>query len=71
MSVLSKDDRAFWDENGYVIIHDAVLPENVIAAKAAVWGFFGNAARQSGKLLPQPVPSAFIYILLQPHGNPI
>ena len=39
MSVLSEEDRAFWDENGYVIIHDAVPSENIKAAKAAVWDF--------------------------------
>ena len=39
MSVLSKEDRTFWNENGYVIIHDAVPPENTKAAKAAVWDF--------------------------------
>ena len=40
MSILSKEDRAFWDENGYVIIHDAVPPENINAAEGAIWNFF-------------------------------
>ena len=39
MSVLSKEDRAFWDENGYVIIHEAVPPENIKAAYHAIWDF--------------------------------
>ncbi len=39
MSILNTEDRAFWDEHGYVIIHDAVPPENIKAAKAAVWDF--------------------------------
>ena len=39
MPVLSQDDRAFWEENGYVVVHDAVPPENVKAAEQAVWRF--------------------------------
>ena len=30
--ILSKEDNKFWDENGYVIIHEAVPPENIKAA---------------------------------------
>jgi hypothetical protein len=39
VSVLSEEDRAFWDENGYVIIHDAVPAENIKAAENAIWNF--------------------------------
>ena len=39
MHVLSAEDRAFWEENGYVIVHDAVPQENVKEAEQAVWDF--------------------------------
>jgi hypothetical protein len=37
--VLSAEDLAFWDENGYVILHDAVSRENREAAAAAICEF--------------------------------
>jgi ectoine hydroxylase-related dioxygenase (phytanoyl-CoA dioxygenase family) len=37
--LLSPEDRAFWEENGYVIIHDAVPQENVTAVIDAIWDF--------------------------------
>lgn len=39
MAVLSPSDRAFWEENGYVIIHDAVPKENLDAVIDAIWTF--------------------------------
>lgn len=39
MAVLSTEDRAFWDENGYVIIHEAVPQKNLTAVVDAVWEF--------------------------------
>src|SRR4051812_24930555 len=41
MHVLSEADRAFWEANGYVIVHDAVPPENVRAVVDALWEFQG------------------------------
>ena len=35
--VLSHTDLAFWDEHGYVVLHDAVPAESRDAAAAAVW----------------------------------
>jgi hypothetical protein len=35
--VLSADDLAFWDEHGYVILHDAVPADSRAAAAQAVW----------------------------------
>src|SRR5947209_2909071 len=35
--VLSADDLAFWDEHGYVILHDAVPADSLAAAAQAVW----------------------------------
>jgi len=39
--VLSAQDRAFWDENGYVIIHNAVPQENLDAVIEDIWAFLG------------------------------
>jgi hypothetical protein len=39
--VLSAADLEFWDRNGYVILHDAVPPENCEAAVAAICEFLG------------------------------
>ena len=36
---LSDADLAFWDENGYVVLHDAVPPENAQAAAQAIYDF--------------------------------
>jgi hypothetical protein len=39
--VLSADDLAFWDEHGYVVLHDAVAPADRDAAAQAVWDHAG------------------------------
>ena len=39
--VLSAQDFAFWEENGYVILHEAVSAENCRAAEQAMWEFLG------------------------------
>ena len=39
--VLSVEDRAFWNENGYVVIHNAAPPENLKAVVEDIWGFLG------------------------------
>jgi ectoine hydroxylase-related dioxygenase (phytanoyl-CoA dioxygenase family) len=40
-AVLSPDDLAFWDEHGYVIVHDAVPADSLAAAAEAVWDHVG------------------------------
>jgi ectoine hydroxylase-related dioxygenase (phytanoyl-CoA dioxygenase family) len=37
--VLRAEDRAFWEENGYVVIHNAVPQENLGAVVEAIWRF--------------------------------
>ena len=37
--VLSDADLAFWDKNGYVVLHDAVSPDDCRAAERAIWDF--------------------------------
>jgi hypothetical protein len=39
MHVLTAEDKAFWDENGYVIIHNAVPQENLDAVIEVMWDF--------------------------------
>ncbi|MBX3013659.1 MAG: phytanoyl-CoA dioxygenase family protein [Caldilineaceae bacterium] len=39
--VLSAEDRAFWEENGYVIIHNAVPQANLEAVVEDIWAFLG------------------------------
>jgi len=39
--VLSAADLAFWEENGYVVVHDAVPPGNCRAAAQAIYDFLG------------------------------
>ena len=41
MPVLTKEDKAFWNENGYIVIHEAVPLENIKAAENAIWNFLG------------------------------
>ena len=37
--VLSQEDLAFWEENGFVVVHNAVPDENLEAAVNAIWDF--------------------------------
>ncbi|MEZ4620603.1 MAG: hypothetical protein R2867_34550 [Caldilineaceae bacterium] len=37
--LLTPEERAFWNENGYVIIRNAVPKENVDAVVDAIWDF--------------------------------
>ena len=52
--LLSKEDRAFWDENGYVIIHNAVPPENIKAAENAIWKFLEMQPDDRESWYPDP-----------------
>jgi len=38
---LTAGDLAFWDDNGYVVLHEAVSSENREAATRAIYGFLG------------------------------
>lgn len=37
--VLTEDDLAFWEKNGYVILHDAISPEDCIQTEALIWEY--------------------------------
>lgn len=43
---LESADLEFWDENGYVIVHDAVSPEQCQAAAQAIYDFLGMDPEQ-------------------------
>jgi len=40
-AAFTADDLAFWDEHGYVVLHDAVTPEQCRAAEKAIYEFLG------------------------------
>ena len=42
--VFTADDLAFWNEHGYVVLHDAVPAENRAAAAQALWDYLGARA---------------------------
>lgn len=37
--VFGPDELAFWDEHGYVVLHDAVTPAQCSATEDAIWSF--------------------------------
>ena len=53
MAVLSSEDRAFWEENGYVVIHNAAPPELIQNAAAAVWNFLEMDAENPDSWYPE------------------
>ena len=60
MPVLSAEDRAFWEEHGYVAVHDAVPPENTKAAEDAVWDFLEMDAEDRESWYPDPPRSSIM-----------
>lgn len=40
-NVLSEADLAFWEKNGYVIIHDAITPGQCQDTEALIWEYMG------------------------------
>jgi hypothetical protein len=40
-SVLSNDELDFWNENGYVILHNAISSENCKLTEKAIWEYVG------------------------------
>lgn len=54
MSVLSEEDRVFWEENGYLVVHEAVPPENIKMAEVAIWSFLEMQADNPESWYPDP-----------------
>ena len=40
--VLTKEDLQFWEENGYVIIRNAISKEDCAASRQAIWNYLGK-----------------------------
>lgn len=63
--VLSAEDLKFWDENGYLIIREAVSKEQARAAEKAVWEFLGmdsqNAATWYEKSIGKGIMMEFYH----------
>ena len=66
MSVLTAEDRKFWEENGYVVVHNAVPSENLKAAERAVWDFLEMQPNDPGSWYPDP-PRASIMTEMYQH----
>jgi hypothetical protein len=66
MPVLSAVDLDFWEENGYVVVHDAVPPENCKAAEQAVWDFLEMDADNLESWYPDP-PRRSIMVEIYQH----
>ena len=41
MAILSAADHAFWEENGYVVVHNVVPQQNLDAVIDVMWEFLG------------------------------
>ena len=65
MPVLSAEDRAFWEEHGYVVVHDAVSPVNTKAEEAAVWEFLEMDAGDRESWYPDPPRSSIMVEIYQ------
>lgn len=44
--VLSAEDMAFWETNGYVIVRNAIPPEDCAAARTAIWEYLGMSENE-------------------------
>ena len=66
MSVLSKEDLEFWEENGYVVVREAVPPENCRAAEQAVWDFLEMDRDNTDSWYPDP-PRRSIMVEIYQH----
>jgi len=54
MPVLSAEDRAIWEEQGYVVVREAVPLENCRAAERAVWEFLEMDPNDPESWYPDP-----------------
>jgi ectoine hydroxylase-related dioxygenase (phytanoyl-CoA dioxygenase family) len=64
--VLSAAELAFWDEHGYVVLHDAVSPQGCAAAAAAVCEFLGADLRDAGTWYGRIGPSIRVPLIHHP-----
>lgn len=66
MPVLSKKELDFWEENGYVVVSEAVPPENCRAAEQAVWDFLEMDGDNPDTWYPDP-PRGSIMVEIYQH----
>ncbi len=67
MPVFSKEDLEFWEENGYVIVREAVPPENCRAAEQAVWDFLEMDGDDPDSWYPEDPPRRGIMVEIYQH----
>lgn len=53
--VLTEEDLQFWEENGYVVVREAVSKEQAQAAETAVWEFLGMSANEKSTWYEKPI----------------
>ena len=68
MAVLSAEDLAFWDKNGYVVIHDAVPEENLKAVIDEVWDFLGMDRNDPADWYHEPMRKGGMVEMYQTQG---
>lgn len=67
MAVFSFEDLEFFDRNGYVVLHDAVPPENCQATIDAIWNFLElNPDDPTDWYRPPHLPSGFVEMFQHP-----
>lgn len=54
-NVLSEEELNFWDENGYVIVREAVSKEQARATEIAVWEFLGMNPNDAASWYEKPI----------------
>ncbi|MCC6445152.1 MAG: phytanoyl-CoA dioxygenase family protein [Armatimonadetes bacterium] len=56
MPLLTPEDHAFFRENGYLVVHEAVPPENLQAVIDALWWFLGMPPDSPEAWYREPLP---------------
>ena len=67
MPVFSKEDLEFWEENGYVVVREAVPLENCRAAEQAVWDFLEMNGDNPDSWYPTDPPRRGIMVEIYQH----
>ncbi|MDE0484583.1 MAG: phytanoyl-CoA dioxygenase family protein [Candidatus Poribacteria bacterium] len=67
MPVFSKEDLEFWEENGYVVVREAVPLENCRAAEQAVWDFLEMDGDNPDSWYPTDPPRRGIMVEIYQH----
>jgi hypothetical protein len=68
MTVLSAAERSFWDENGYVVVSDAVPRENLESLINEIWDFLGMDRNDPGDWYREPHRTGGMVEMYQTQG---